>query len=120
MICIVDDEDVVRNSLLYLCRSRGLEAHGFANGQSLLNAFDDGTETSQVPTCVVLDVRMPSTSGLEVFGILKERCLSPPVSVIFLTGHGDIPMAVQMLKEGAFDFCEKPFSNNNLVDKILA
>jgi two-component system response regulator DctR len=66
----------------------------------------------------VLDVRMPGTSGLVLFERLAERGLLPVLPVIFLTGHGDVPTAVAAVKRGAFDFVEKPFSNNALVDRI--
>ena len=70
------------------------------------------------PCCLLLDVRMPGLSGLEVFDLLAARALVDVVPVIFLTGHADVPTAVHMVKRGAFDFCEKPFSDNALVDRI--
>ncbi len=70
------------------------------------------------PSCLVLDVRMPGTSGLELFERLVEMALLDALPVIFLTGHGDVPTAVAAVKRGAFDFVEKPFSNNTLVDRI--
>ena len=70
------------------------------------------------PCCLLLDVRMPGLSGLEVFDLLVGRALVDVMPVIFLTGHADVPTAVHMVKRGAFDFCEKPFSDNALVDRI--
>ena len=70
------------------------------------------------PCCLLLDVRMPGLSGLALFETLVERGLVEVMPVIFLTGHGDVPTAVDMVKRGAFDFCEKPFSDNALVDRI--
>lgn len=119
MIYVVDDEEVVRDALLWLCRSRGLEAQGFASGQDFLDAIDGGLPLVTQPSCALLDVRMPDMSGVELFDQLLERKLAPPASVMFLTGHGDVPMAVEMLKKGAFDFVEKPFSDNQLVDRLL-
>ena len=74
--------------------------------------------TGDLCGCILLDVRMPGMSGIELFDRLRaRRCRLP---VIFLTGHGDVPMAVQALKDGAFDFIEKPYDDNALVDKVLA
>ena len=70
------------------------------------------------PLCLLLDVRMPGTSGLVLFDRLAERGLLDTMPVIFLTGHADVPTAVDAVKRGAFDFCEKPFSDNALVDRI--
>jgi two-component system response regulator DctR len=70
------------------------------------------------PCCLLLDVRMPGMSGLALFDKLAERGLVEVMPVIFLTGHADVPTAVDMVKRGAFDFCEKPFSDNALVDRI--
>jgi two-component system response regulator DctR len=70
------------------------------------------------PSCLLLDVRMPGTSGLVLFDRLVERGLTQTLPVIFLTGHGDVPTAVATVKRGAFDFVEKPFSDNALVDRV--
>src|SRR5690606_5998568 len=72
------------------------------------------------PRCLLLDVRMPGISGLVLFDRLAERQLLAEMPVIFLTGHADVPTAVDAVKRGAFDFCEKPFSDNALVDRIQA
>jgi two-component system response regulator DctR len=117
VIHIVEDDDVVRDALVWLCRSRALTVRAFADGRAFLAALEDLDRTQ--PTCVLLDVRMPGLSGVEVFDQLLARGLTPPASVIFLTGHGDIPMAVEMVKKGAFDFFEKPFSDNELVDRLV-
>lgn len=118
MICIVEDEKIVRDGLMWLCRSRGLVARDFADGVTFLDACEAGLPVATEPTCVLLDIRMPTISGIELFEVLRQRSISPPATVMFLTGHGDIPMAVQMLKKGAFDFVEKPFSDNDLVDRL--
>ncbi len=119
VVYLVDDEDVVRDALAWLLRSRRLLSEGFASAE----AFDDflaarGTPWPTSPSCLVLDVRMPGTSGLVLFESLAQRGLPPVLPVIFLTGHGDVPTAVAAVKRGAFDFVEKPFSNNALVDRI--
>lgn len=119
VVYLVDDEDVVRDALAWLLRSRRLLSEGFASAE----AFEDflGARSAPwpaAPSCLVLDMRMPGTSGLVLFEALVQRGLLPALPVIFLTGHGDVPTAVAAVKRGAFDFVEKPFSNNALVDRI--
>ena len=115
MLHIVDDEDVIRDSLAWLAQSRGIRARGYASAQAFLDqlgTFDaDGD-------CVLLDVRMPDLNGVAVFDQLSARGLTARLPVIFLTGHGDVPMAVDTLKRGAFDFCEKPFNDTLLMDRV--
>ena len=118
-VYLVDDEDVVRDALAWLLRSRRLLSEGFASAEafeSMLAGRPAGWPTS--PGCVLLDVRMPGTSGLVLFERLVERGLLEALPVIFLTGHGDVPTAVAAVKRGAFDFVEKPFADNALVDRI--
>jgi len=115
MLHIVDDEDVIRDSLAWLAQSRGLNAQGYASGQEFLDAV--GTLDNN-GDCVLLDVRMPGMNGIAVFEQLAKRGLLPSLPVIFLTGHGDVPMAVDSLKRGAFDFFEKPFNDNVLMDRV--
>lgn len=122
-VYLVDDEDVVRDALAWLLRSRRLLSEGFASAESfeahlepLLSA--ERPAWPDAPVCLVLDVRMPGTSGLVLFERLAERGLLEAMPVIFLTGHGDVPTAVAAVKRGAFDFVEKPFSNNALVDRV--
>jgi two-component system, LuxR family, response regulator DctR len=123
VVYLVDDEDVVRDALAWLLRSRRLLSEGFAGADVFETFLNDATGPSrapwpQSPSCLVLDVRMPGTSGLVLFERLVQRGLLPWLPVIFLTGHGDVPTAVAAVKRGAFDFVEKPFSNNTLVDRI--
>ena len=129
MVYLVDDEDVVRDALAWLLRTRRLLSEGFASAEAfeaMLNsrigppgASHDGTAHWPVaPSCLLLDVRMPGTSGLVLFERLIERGLLSLMPVIFLTGHGDVPTAVAAVKRGAFDFVEKPFSDNALVDRV--
>ena len=115
MLHIVDDEDVIRDSLAWLAQSRGLAARGYAGGQEFLDAIGTPDESGD---CVLLDVRMPGMNGIAVFDGLVQRGLLPGLPVIFLTGHGDVPMAVDSLKRGAFDFFEKPFNDNVLMDRV--
>ena len=122
-VYLVDDEDVVRDALAWLLRSRRLLSEGFsgAEGFESMLASKAPAALSDWPTspsCLLLDVRMPGTSGLVLFERLVERGLLEALPLIFLTGHGDVPTAVAAVKRGAFDFVEKPFSDNALVDRI--
>ena len=123
VVYLVDDEDVVRDALAWLLRSRRLLSEGFASAEAfeawLAPRLADGAPPwPDAPACLVLDVRMPGTSGLVLFERLAERGLLQQLPILFLTGHGDVPTAVSAVKRGAFDFVEKPFSNNALVDRI--
>jgi two-component system response regulator DctR len=120
MVYLVDDEAVLRDALAWLLRSRRLLSEGFASAEAFLELLDaprDGAWPS-APSCLLLDVRMPGMSGLALFDLLLERGLAQALPVIFLTGHGDVPTAVTAVKRGAFDFVEKPFSDNALVDRV--
>jgi two-component system, LuxR family, response regulator DctR len=119
MVYLVDDEDVVRDALAWLLRSRRLLSEGFASAEAFEAMLDArGPDFPDAPGCLLLDVRMPGMSGLALFDRLLERGLVARLPVIFLTGHGDVPTAVAAVKRGAFDFVEKPFSDNALVDRI--
>jgi two-component system, LuxR family, response regulator DctR len=123
MVYLVDDEDVVRDALAWLLRSRRLLSEGFVSADAFEVWLAQQTAPGRAawpaaPSCLVLDVRMPGTSGLVMFERLVERGLLRLLPVIFLTGHGDVPTAVAAVKRGAFDFVEKPFSNNALVDRV--
>ena len=123
IVYLVDDEDVVRDALGWLLRSRRLLSEGFAGAEvfeAMLAAKSPAAmaEWPTAPSCLLLDVRMPGMSGLSLFEKLVERGLTDALPVIFLTGHGDVPTAVAAVKRGAFDFVEKPFSDNALVDRI--
>lgn len=117
LIFIVDDDASVREALAWLLRSRRLASEHFASAEAF-EAFLDSTALPPQPRVLLLDVRMPGTSGLVLFDRLAERGLLDTMPVIFLTGHADVPTAVDAVKRGAFDFCEKPFSDNALVDRI--
>jgi len=112
-VYIVDDDEAIRDSLAWLLQSRGIESVAYASASAFLDACD-----ATFAGCIVLDVRMEEMGGCELFERLLERAC--PLPVIFLTGHGDVPMAVSMLKNGAFDFVEKPCNNNELVDRVIA
>lgn len=123
IVYLVDDEDVVRDALGWLLRSRRLLSEGFASAEAfeaMLGAKSPAAlaEWPTAPSCLLLDMRMPGMSGLSLFETLVERGLTTALPVIFLTGHGDVPTAVAAVKRGAFDFVEKPFSDNALVDRI--
>jgi two-component system response regulator DctR len=120
MVYLVDDEDVVREALAWLLRTRRLLSEGFASAEAFLALLDAPRRGAwpSAPSCLLLDVRMPGMSGLALFERLVERGLTHALPVIFLTGHGDVPTAVAAVKRGAFDFVEKPFTDNALVDRI--
>jgi two-component system response regulator DctR len=109
---LVDDEAPVRDALSFLFMSHGLATAAYDSGPAFLAALDE----APLAGCILLDVRMEPMSGLQVHGELKARGVRWPV--IFLTGHGDIPMAVDALHQGAFDFVEKPFSDTALVERV--
>jgi len=116
-VFIVDDDASVREALAWLLRSRRLVSEQFASAEAFEARLAEEPLTDH-PHCLLLDVRMPGTSGLVLFDRLAERGLLDAMPVIFLTGHADVPTAVDAVKRGAFDFCEKPFSDNALVDRI--
>jgi two-component system, LuxR family, response regulator DctR len=116
-VFLVDDDAGVREALAWLLRSRRLTCQQFASAEAFQKKIEAGLELDQ-PMCLLLDVRMPGVSGLALFDWLIGRGLHQAIPVIFLTGHADVPTAVDAVKRGAFDFCEKPFSDNALVDRI--
>ena len=116
-VFIVDDDAGVRDALAWLLRSRRLLSSTFASAEEFEAVLAGGFRPQQA-CCLLLDVRMPGMSGLALFEKIAERSLAQAMPVIFLTGHADVPTAVDMVKRGAFDFCEKPFSDNALVDRI--
>ena len=116
-VFIVDDDAGVREGLAWLLRSRHLLSANYASAEEFEAMLAGGFRPAQA-CCLLLDVRMPGMSGLALFERLVERGLAQAMPVIFLTGHADVPTAVDMVKRGAFDFCEKPFSDNALVDRI--
>jgi two-component system response regulator DctR len=116
-VYIVDDDASVREALAWLLRSRRLNSQSFESAEAFLELIE-GARLPPRPACLLLDVRMPGMSGLALFERLVEHGLQEALPVIFLTGHADVPTAVSMVKRGAFDFCEKPFSDNALVDRV--
>jgi len=110
-VYVVDDDQAVRDSLRWLIESVGLNVKTFSNGQELLENFNEA-EIS----CLVLDVRMPGISGLDLQQRLKN--MDAKIPVIIVTGHADVPMAIQAMKAGAFDFIEKPYSDQLLLERI--
>lgn len=111
VIYVVDDDDGVRSSLRWLVESVGYQVQVFRNGREFLDTYDPNQ-----PGCMLLDVRMPVMGGFDLLEKLQERGEELPV--LFLTGHGTIPMSVEALKQGAFDFIEKPFNDQDLIDRI--
>ena len=118
MLHIVDDEEVIRDSLTWLARSRSIATAAYESGAAFLAVLGNAPIFDPQGDCVLLDVRMPGISGAALFDTLAARGLTQRLPIIFLTGHGDVPMAVDTLKRGAFDFFEKPFNDNKLMDRV--
>jgi len=110
-VCIVEDDPMVRQSLAMLLESHGLTVRSHASGRAYL----DDPRCSECD-CLILDVRMPGLGGLEVQDRMAERGLAVPI--VFITGHGDVPMAVEAMRGGAVDFLQKPFSNQVLLERV--
>lgn len=110
-VFIVDDDEAVRDSLSWLMQSVGLGTETFHSADAFLQGYSDDR-----PGCLILDIRMPGMSGLELQNLLKERDFRLPL--IIISGHADVPMAVRGLKAGAFDFIEKPFNDQLLLDIV--
>jgi len=112
-VYVVDDDDAVRDSLAMLFQTAGLRVETFGSAAEFLKL-----EKREATSCVVLDIRMPGLSGMALQEGMIERGWTVPI--IFITGHGDIPLAVQAVKRGAFDFIEKPFDDYHLLSQVLA
>jgi two-component system response regulator DctR len=111
-VYLVDDDEAIRDSLSWLLQSRNINCLTYPSAEDFLDAWN-----SSFTGCILLDIRMNEMSGPELFDLLRQRGSTLPV--IFLTGHGDVPMAVSTLKNGAFDFVEKPCNDNALVNRVL-
>jgi two-component system response regulator DctR len=111
-VYLVDDDEAIRDSLSWLLQSRNIDCLTYPSAEDFLDAWN-----SSFTGCILLDIRMNEMSGPELFDLLRQRGSTLPV--IFLTGHGDVPMAVSTLKNGAFDFVEKPCNDNALVNRVL-
>ena len=111
MVFVIDDDESIREALKSLIRSVGLSVETFASAQGFLES-----SRPDVPSCLILDVRMPGLSGLDLQRDLAEAHIHVPI--IFITGHGDIPMSVRAMKAGAVEFLTKPFRDQDLLDAI--
>lgn len=111
IVHIIDDDESVRKSLRWLIESVGLQVSCYESA----NAFEQ-TKLQEGPGCMVLDVRMPGMSGLELQERMNMQDL--PLPTIIVTGHADVPMAIRALKNGAFDFIEKPYNDQHLLDRV--
>ena len=111
IIYLVDDDEAVRDALGMLFKSIGVEHEAFASALDFLQHYDTRRQS-----CLVADIRMPGLSGLELQQRLNEQRSEIPI--IFITGHGDVPMAVTAMKSGAVDFLQKPFRDQDLIDRI--
>ncbi len=111
LVFVVEDDPVVRQSLIMLIETLGVAVRGHATGRGFLDDPD-----CRRASCVVLDVRLPGLGGLEVQSRMTDLGLTAPV--IFITGHGDVPMAVEAMRGGAVDFLQKPFDNQSLLERV--
>jgi len=132
MLHIVDDEVDIQSALKWMAKSRKVKCSSYSSGEEFLDALHiphknepEPRPKNAVPVifdpngdCVLLDVRMPGLSGIATFDIIANRKLTRRLPIIFITGHGEIAMAVDAIKRGAFDFFEKPFDDNILFDRI--
>jgi two-component system response regulator DctR len=109
---LVDDDEAIRDSLAWLLRSRGIQTRTWPSAEAFLSDYQ-----TDMSGCLILDLRMVGMTGEELYDRLLARGCAMPV--IFLTGHGDVPLAVKALKRGAFDFIEKPFNDNELADRVF-
>ena len=112
-VCIVDDDAQVRRFLLEVLASVGLAAEEYSSGEDFMRRWQPGHTD-----CVLLDIRMPRITGPEIHDWLRER--HPEIPVIFLSGYADVPTAVRAMRLGAFDFLEKPFNVQHLIERINA
>ena len=110
-VFIIDDDEGIREGLTILFESIGIKAQSFSSGDAFLAIYNEN-----MMGCLVLDIRMPKMSGLEVQQKLKN--LNSSLPIIFISGHGDIPMAVEAMRLGAIDFIRKPFDEQHLIDRI--
>ncbi len=110
-VFVVDDDEAICTSLRLLLKSIGLPVQTFSSASAFLDSFD-----ADRPGCLVLDIRMPGMSGIELQQQLNERHSITPI--VFITGHGDVPMAVEAMQAGAVDFIQKPFRDQDLIDRI--
>ena len=111
-VYVVDDDEAVRDALAMLFRTAGLAVECFASGTQFLQ-----DAMFLRPCCLVLDIRMPGLTGTALQAVLAGRGVRLPI--LFITGHGDIPMAVEAMKKGAYDFIEKPFDDSHLLAQVL-
>jgi two-component system response regulator FixJ len=112
-VFVVEDDEAVRDSLALLLKSEGWNVRTFNSGSEFLESWDEG-----MVGCIVLDIRMPGMDGMAVQKALNERRSLLPI--IFVTGHGDVPLAVEAMRHGAVDFIEKPYREGSLLDKVEA
>ena len=112
-VYIVDDDEAIRDALIWLFKSRRVPTQAWPSAEAFLADW-----RAEMRGCLLLDVRMAGMSGLELYDLLCQRESRLPV--IFLSGHGDIPLAVAAVKKGAYDFVEKPFNDNELVDRVIS
>ena len=110
-VCIIDDDEAIRDALRLLLFAAGISSHAYHSADQFM-----ARESDLEFDCLLLDIRMPGMDGLELFQLLLRD--KAPYPIIFITGHGDIPLAVRAIKQGAYDFLTKPFKEGELLDKV--
>jgi FixJ family two-component response regulator len=122
IVYVVDDDEAFRDSLVWLLSGHHYDVRPFADGPSFLSHLHQTTQSephnAPLRRCVVLDIRMPELTGVQVQEQLQS--LSAGMPIIFVTAHGDVPMAVEAIKRGAFDFIEKPFDDHTFIERVNA
>jgi FixJ family two-component response regulator len=117
-VFVVDDDDAFRDSLVWLLEGHGYTVEAFADGLPFLARINGSGASIPPRRCVILDIRMPQLTGLQIQEQLQNAAVSVPI--LFVTAHGDVPMAVAAIKRGAFDFIEKPFPEALLIERVDA
>lgn len=117
-VLFVDDDFGMSNSMKFLLDAEKIPLRHFSSGQEFLDAIHKDPELLAGPGCLFLDIRMPVMSGLDVFEQLKKNHPQLCLPIVFITGHGDVPIVTRVLREGAFDFIQKPFTGEDLLLRI--
>jgi len=117
-VILIEDDPGMSKSLEFLLSTEKIKCIHFPSGIEFMEAIKQDETLLEGPGCILLDVRMPQMSGIEVFDKLNSIHPDLPMPVIFITGHGDVPLVIKVLKEGAYDFIQKPFSAESLLQRL--
>ena len=117
-VILIEDDNGMSKSIEFLLDVEKIKCIHFADGYDFIEAIKKDSKILEGPGCIFLDVRMPKMNGVEVFDKLNAKFPDLPMPVVFMTGHGDVPLVIKVLKEGAFDFIQKPFPAKNLLERL--